>query len=114
MADRSDTSERTDGAALLSRILYFEQEWERLNRELSLVKHAEGEGGTFALRKLHRDMRTLLSRIMRFAETVREGAAGPVTEAVREYLADVFRSGEGLHREINDLTQSLESEEGKE
>jgi signal transduction histidine kinase len=110
MIDRSDTPERTDYETLVSRISSFERECERLNRELSRVKHDAGrEGrGTFAFRKLHRDMRTLLSRIMRFTEMVRDGMAGPVTEAQREYLGEMYNSGQKLHRMINDLTRSLE------
>lgn len=106
-----DREHVTDRAGLLSRIADLEREREHLLCELREMKQSLAKAGCgkadFPGRMSH-DMRTPLSRIMGFTEIMRDGMAGPVTDAQKEYLADVFASACQLNALINNMFGQFE------
>lgn len=59
------------------------------------------------------ELRTPLNAIIGFSESLKDGLMGPVTESQREYIEDIYTSGEHLLMLINDILDLSKIESGK-
>lgn len=65
------------------------------------------------LTNMSHEFRTPLNSIMGFAQVIRDGVAGTISNEQREYLTDILESGEHLLSLINDILDLAKIEVGK-
>lgn len=66
------------------------------------------------LANMSHELRTPLNSIIGFSEVLKDGMAGPVTDAQKEYTNDILESGRHLLSIINDILDLSRIEAGKE
>lgn len=65
------------------------------------------------LANMSHELRTPLNAIIGFSEVLKDGMLGEVTEQQREYLGDIYQSGEHLLSLINDILDIAKIESGE-
>jgi PAS domain S-box-containing protein len=92
------------------------QELQSVNREL-VFRREEAETAsrskTDFLANMSHELRTPLNVIMGFSDIMQTGMAGPVTEKQKEFLNDIYTSGEHLLTLITDILDLSKIEAGK-
>jgi PAS domain S-box-containing protein len=99
----------TEGRELQEQLRQKNQELERQNKEVATATRLKSE----FLANMSHELRTPLNGIIGFAEVMRDGHGGPVTEAHEEFLDDILLSSRHLLRLINDILDLAKVEAGK-
>ncbi|MHC8318980.1 PAS domain-containing sensor histidine kinase [Pseudomonas sp. LB3P31] len=86
----------------------FERTLEEKNLEL---EHASLMKSEFLATMSH-ELRTPLNAVIGFSEALKDGMVGDVTETQREYITDIFTSGQHLLSLINDILDLSKVEAG--
>jgi PAS domain S-box-containing protein len=91
-------------------------ELQQLNKELYLRREeseAASRSKTDFLANMSHELRTPLNAIMGFSDIMQQGMAGPVTDKQKEFLRDIYTSGEHLLTLITDILDLSKIEAGK-
>lgn len=91
-------------------------ELQQLNKELYLRREeadVASRSKTDFLANMSHELRTPLNSIMGFADIIKQGMAGPVTERQKEFLNDISESGMHLLTLITDILDLSKIEAGK-
>lgn len=99
----------TESRELQEQLRQKNRELERQNLEVATATRHKSE----FLANMSHELRTPLNGIIGFAEVMREGHGGPVTEAHEEFLDDILLSSRHLLRLINDILDLSKVEAGK-
>lgn len=99
----------TESRELQEQLRQKNQELERQNTEVATATRLKSE----FLANMSHELRTPLNGIIGFAEVMRDGHGGPVTEAHEEFLDDILLSSRHLLRLINDILDLSRVEAGK-
>jgi CheY-like chemotaxis protein len=68
--------------------------------------------GPEALATMSHELRAPLNAIIGFSEALKDGLVGPMTDAQREYVGDIFTSGQHLLSLVNDIVDFSKIEAG--
>jgi signal transduction histidine kinase len=85
---------------------------EEIARQNLLLEQASRLKSEFLANMSH-ELRTPLNAIIGFSEALKEGLMGPLTPEQREYISDIYISGEHLLSLINDILDLAKVESGK-
>jgi PAS domain S-box-containing protein len=115
-----DAAGRIAGAAAIARDVtrrkQFRRDLEDKNRALEEQYHVVQEVNRLKsefLANMSHELRTPLNAIIGFAQLMRDGRVGPVSENHKEYLDDILSSGRRLLELINDVLDLARIESGK-
>ncbi|WP_299829979.1 PAS domain-containing sensor histidine kinase [Pseudomonas sp.] len=86
----------------------FERTLEEKNIELEHASHMKSE----FLATMSHELRTPLNAVIGFSEALKDGMVGDMTETQREYISDIFTSGQHLLSLINDILDLSKVEAG--
>lgn len=86
----------------------FERALEEKNLELEHANHMKSE----FLATMSHELRTPLNAVIGFSEALKDGLVGDMTEVQREYIGDIFTSGQHLLSLINDILDLSKVEAG--
>ncbi|PKH20253.1 PAS domain S-box protein [Pseudomonas prosekii] len=86
----------------------FERTLEEKNIELEHASHMKSE----FLATMSHELRTPLNAVIGFSEALKDGMVGDMTETQREYIGDIFNSGQHLLSLINDILDLSKVEAG--
>jgi len=86
----------------------FERTLEEKNIELEHASHMKSE----FLATMSHELRTPLNAVIGFSEALKDGMVGDMTETQREYISDIFNSGQHLLSLINDILDLSKVEAG--
>jgi len=99
----------TDARELQEQLREKNQELERQNAEVATATRQKSE----FLANMSHELRTPLNGIIGFAELMRDGLGGPITETNAEFLDDILLSSQHLLHLINDILDLAKVEAGK-
>src|SRR5579871_5911755 len=68
--------------------------------------------GQESLATMSHELRAPLNAIIGFSEALKDGLVGPMSDAQREYVGDIFTSGQHLLALINDIVDFSKVETG--
>ena len=86
----------------------FERALEEKNLELEHANHMKSE----FLATMSHELRTPLNAVIGFSEALKDGLVGDMTDVQREYIGDIFTSGQHLLSLINDILDLSKVEAG--
>ncbi|MHC8320925.1 PAS domain-containing sensor histidine kinase [Pseudomonas sp. GB2N2] len=86
----------------------FERTLEEKNIELEHASHMKSE----FLATMSHELRTPLNAVIGFSEALKDGMVGDITDTQREYISDIFNSGQHLLSLINDILDLSKVEAG--
>jgi two-component system cell cycle sensor histidine kinase PleC len=86
----------------------FERALEEKNLELEHASHMKSE----FLATMSHELRTPLNAVIGFSEALKDGLVGDMSEVQREYIGDIFTSGQHLLSLINDILDLSKVEAG--
>ena len=86
----------------------FERTLEEKNIELEHASHMKSE----FLATMSHELRTPLNAVIGFSEALKDGMVGDMSETQREYITDIFNSGQHLLSLINDILDLSKVEAG--
>ncbi|NJJ56918.1 sensor histidine kinase [Pseudomonas sp. B14(2022)] len=86
----------------------FERALEEKNLELEHASHMKSE----FLATMSHELRTPLNAVIGFSEALKDGLVGDMSEIQREYIGDIFTSGQHLLSLINDILDLSKVEAG--
>lgn len=86
----------------------FERALEEKNLELEHANHMKSE----FLATMSHELRTPLNAVIGFSEALKDGLVGDMSEIQREYIGDIFTSGQHLLALINDILDLSKVEAG--
>ncbi|BDB19826.1 hypothetical protein cym2001_31910 [Pseudomonas sp. CYM-20-01] len=86
----------------------FERALEEKNLELEHASHMKSE----FLATMSHELRTPLNAVIGFSEALKDGLVGDMSETQREYIGDIFTSGQHLLSLINDILDLSKVEAG--
>lgn len=86
----------------------FERALEEKNLELEHASHMKSE----FLATMSHELRTPLNAVIGFSEALKDGLVGKMSETQREYIGDIFTSGQHLLSLINDILDLSKVEAG--
>ncbi|MEB0208659.1 PAS domain-containing sensor histidine kinase [Pseudomonas sp. CCC3.1] len=86
----------------------FERTLEEKNIELEHASHMKSE----FLATMSHELRTPLNAVIGFSEALRDGMVGDMSDTQREYIGDIFNSGQHLLSLINDILDLSKVEAG--
>src|SRR5476649_2081989 len=86
----------------------FERALEEKNLELEHANHMKSE----FLATMSHELRTPLNAVIGFSEALKDGLVGDMSEVQREYIGDIFTSGQHLLSLINDILDLSKVEAG--
>jgi PAS domain S-box-containing protein len=86
----------------------FERTLEEKNIELERASNMKSE----FLATMSHELRTPLNAVIGFSEVLKDGMVGPLSEPQREYITDIFTSGQHLLSLINDILDLSKVEAG--
>lgn len=86
----------------------FERTLEEKNIELEHASHMKSE----FLATMSHELRTPLNAVIGFSEALKDGMVGDMTDTQREYIGDIFTSGQHLLSLINDILDLSKVEAG--
>ncbi|MEB0047531.1 MULTISPECIES: PAS domain-containing sensor histidine kinase [unclassified Pseudomonas] len=86
----------------------FERTLEEKNIELEHASHMKSE----FLATMSHELRTPLNAVIGFSEALKDGMVGDMTDTQREYISDIFTSGQHLLSLINDILDLSKVEAG--
>lgn len=105
-----DISEKMDAEEKLKEAnADLENKVQERTKELEEANHAKS---TFLANMSH-ELRTPLNSIMGFSEALMNGFAGPLSDEQKDYINDIFESGDLLLSLINDVLDLSKIETGK-
>ena len=87
----------------------FERALEEKNLELEHANHMKSE----FLATMSHELRTPLNAVIGFSEALKDGLVGDMTDIQREYIGDIFTSGQHLLSLINDILDLSKIEAGR-
>ncbi|OWQ93788.1 hypothetical protein CDN99_04930 [Roseateles aquatilis] len=96
-------------AELLAALQQRNDALEQLNAELSRASSAK----TAFLSTMSHELRTPLNAVIGFAQLMRDGAAGPVSERQSEFCNHIHNAGQHLLSLVNDLLDMAKIEAGR-
>jgi len=96
-------------AELLAALQQRNDALEQLNAELSRASSAK----TAFLSTMSHELRTPLNAVIGFAQLMRDGAAGPVSERQAEFCNHIHNAGQHLLSLVNDLLDMAKIEAGR-
>jgi PAS domain S-box-containing protein len=86
----------------------FERTLEEKNIELERASNMKSE----FLATMSHELRTPLNAVIGFSEVLKDGMVGPLSDTQREYITDIFTSGQHLLSLINDILDLSKVEAG--
>ncbi len=86
----------------------FERTLEEKNIELEHASHMKSE----FLATMSHELRTPLNAVIGFSEALKDGLVGDMSDTQREYIGDIFTSGQHLLSLINDILDLSKVEAG--
>lgn len=86
----------------------FERALEEKNLELEHANHMKSE----FLATMSHELRTPLNAVIGFSEALKDGLVGEMSDTQREYIGDIFTSGQHLLSLINDILDLSKVEAG--